>query len=124
MSLDARDYREAFHREATALAIAAHSEPQTPIPSCPGWNMPMLLSHLAGIYASRITLVQREAPALIDVRIRDMRVHSIVPISSLPRMSAVRRRFGLLHGVSSLLLLGQILTAGVAIAVSESDTEP
>lgn len=61
MSLDAQGYREAFHREAAALAIAARCDLQAPIPPCPGWNMPMLLSHLASIYASRIALVRRDA---------------------------------------------------------------
>lgn len=56
------------------------------------------------------------AQALVDTRIRTMRVQSPVSISSLPRESPVRRRFGLLHGISSMLLLAQIVVAGAAIA--------
>ena len=57
--------------------------------------------------------------ATIDVRIRAMRVASPVPISSLPRQHPLRHRFGLLHGVSSILLLGQVLLAGAAVAGTE-----
>ena len=52
----------------------------------------------------------------IDVRIRTIREESPAAISSLPRDSAVRRRFGFLHGVSSLLLVAQIVIAGATVA--------
>lgn len=58
--------------------------------------------------------------SLVDTRIRVMRMTSLVPISYLPPENPTRRHFGLLHGISSLLLLGQILVAG---AVVVSDTE-
>ena len=58
--------------------------------------------------------------ALVDTRIRVLRMTSPVPISYLPAADPVRRRFGLLHGISSLLLLGQILLAGAVVA---TDTE-
>lgn len=57
--------------------------------------------------------------ALVDTRIRAIRMQSPVAISDLPRESPVRRRFGILHGVSSMLLLGQVLVAGLAVAGKE-----
>jgi hypothetical protein len=54
----------------------------------------------------------------IDFRIRAIRAASLVPISSLSRLDPVRRRFGLLHGISSMALLAQvIIAAGATIAV-------
>ena len=54
--------------------------------------------------------------AMIDVRIRSIRASSIVPISDLPRADPLRRRFGMLHGASSLLLLLQAVAAGAVVA--------
>jgi hypothetical protein len=51
-----------------------------------------------------------------DLRIRRMRMESPVPISSLDRTDPVRKRFGALHGFSSLLLLAQIAVAVGVIA--------
>ena len=59
--------------------------------------------------------------AVVDLRIRAIRSGSFVPISSLPRDSAVRRQFGLLHGVSSLLLVAQVLTAGIVVAYGDKE---
>lgn len=57
--------------------------------------------------------------ALLDTRIRVMRLDSIMPISSLPSGDPVRRHFGFLHGMSSLFLIGQIIAAGAAVATRE-----
>jgi hypothetical protein len=46
-----------------------------------------------------------------DLRIRHVRTTSIVPISELAPEHPTRRRFGRLHGLSSLLMLSQILAA-------------
>jgi hypothetical protein len=54
--------------------------------------------------------------AMVDVRIRNIRASSIVPISDLPRADPLRRRFGILHGASSLLLLLQAIAAGMVVA--------
>jgi hypothetical protein len=54
---------------------------------------------------------------LADVRIRQIRLDSPVPISSLSRSDPVRRQFGMLHGASSLLLIAQALVAGVFLAL-------
>jgi hypothetical protein len=56
---------------------------------------------------------------VIDMRIRAIRARSTVPISELSRQDPIRRQFGMLHGVSSLLLLGQVLMAGAALAVDK-----
>jgi hypothetical protein len=52
-----------------------------------------------------------------DLRIRQIRASSPVPISDLPREDQVRRQFGRLHGISSMLLLLQVIAAGVALAM-------
>src|SRR5437763_1269573 len=59
--------------------------------------------------------------ATIDLRIRAIRNASIVPISALSRSDPVRIRFGLLHGVSSFMLLVQLLIAGAATVVIEGE---
>ena len=56
----------------------------------------------------------------LDLRIRAIREASMVPISDLPRTDPVRRRFGALHGISSLLLLAEVIVAAGAVA---TDTE-
>ncbi|HKB47374.1 MAG TPA: hypothetical protein VKC57_06735, partial [Ktedonobacterales bacterium] len=55
--------------------------------------------------------------AMIDTRIRQIRAESAVPVSSLARTDPVRRRFGMLHGVSSLLLVAQVLAAASLLAM-------
>ncbi len=57
--------------------------------------------------------------ALLDTRIRVIRNESFVPISSLAPNDPVRRQFGLLHGMSTLFLVGQVLAAGAAVATRE-----
>jgi hypothetical protein len=57
--------------------------------------------------------------ALLDTRIRMIRAESFAPISSLPPDDPVRRQFGMLHGISQLFLLGQVIAAGTAIATRE-----
>jgi hypothetical protein len=63
------------------------------------------------------------AQAMIDLRIRSIRANSPVPISELSRQDPVRRNFGMLHGISTLLLLAQIATAGAALAVDREAYE-
>jgi hypothetical protein len=57
------------------------------------------------------------AQAVTDLRIRSIRAASPIPISEMSREDPVRRSFGRLHGVSSLLLLMQVIAAGVALAM-------
>jgi hypothetical protein len=67
-------------------------------------------------------IVLASLEALADVRIRAMRFVSPAPISSLPRDHPFRRRFGMLHGASTLLLVGQIAAAGAVIVLNDPDT--
>ena len=53
----------------------------------------------------------------VDWKISQIRTRSPVPISELPRSDPMRRTFGMLHGVSSLLLLLQIGVAGAVVAL-------
>ena len=64
------------------------------------------------------------AQALVDTRIRTMRMESVVSISALPRADPLRRRFGMLHGLSSLLLVVQAIVAGAAVVADEKETQP
>ena len=76
-------------------------------------------------------LVLAAAQAIVDLRIRTIRLTAPVPISSLDRNDPVRKQFGMLHGVSMLLLLFQTLAAAAVVgareiprAQPESLTEP
>jgi hypothetical protein len=57
--------------------------------------------------------------ALADTRIRMIRHDSPVPISELSRNDPVRRRFGMLHGISSMLLVLQMITAAAAVVMTD-----
>ena len=72
---------------------------------------------ILGILFAAILLAS--AQALVDTRIRTMRMESAVAISDLPREHPLRRRFGLLHGFSTLLLLAQVVAAAAAVVVDE-----
>jgi uncharacterized protein (TIGR03083 family) len=66
--LDNVTYLDAFHRDAAALAVAAGRGLEAPVPSCPGWTVATLLTHLTGLYAYSVKLVEgrpREADALV-----------------------------------------------------------
>jgi hypothetical protein len=66
-----------------------------------------------------IAILLASSQALLDTRIRMMRLDSIVPISSLSPDDPLRRHFGFLHGMSSLFLIGQVIAAGIAVAMRE-----
>jgi hypothetical protein len=57
--------------------------------------------------------------ALLDTRIRMIRGSSLVAISSLSSDDPVRRQFGMLHGMSSMLLIGQVIAAAAVVASRE-----
>ena len=67
-----------------------------------------------------LSIVMGAAEALIDIKIRSIRNSSPVPISSLPSTDPLRRRFGMMHGVSSLLLLAQIAAATIVVGRNDS----
>jgi hypothetical protein len=58
--------------------------------------------------------------AVIDLRIRQIRMSSRIAISSLDPADPVRRRFGALHGVSMMLLVAQAIAAAVVVAAKEN----
>jgi hypothetical protein len=66
-----------------------------------------------------VAILMASFQALTDTRIRVIGGNSFVPISSLPHDDPVRQRFGMLHGLSSLLLIGQVIAAGAAVATRE-----
>jgi hypothetical protein len=68
-----------------------------------------------------IAAVAGAAQAGVDLRVRSIRASS-VPISELAREHPVRRQFGALHGVSSMLLLLQLITAIAALSIDKSDS--
>ena len=55
--------------------------------------------------------------SVVDLKIRTIRASSAVSISELDRSDPVRKRFGMLHGVSMLLLVGQAVCA-VAVVMA------
>jgi len=57
---------------------------------------------------------------MVDARIKTIRAESPVAISDLDRADPVRRRFVMMHGISSSLLLVQILCAA-AVALRPED---
>jgi hypothetical protein len=60
-------------------------------------------------------LVLAAMQSFVDLRIRAIRAVSPVAISDLDRTDPVRRRFGMLHGVSMMLLALQAIAAGVVV---------
>ena len=66
--LDPVTYLDAFRRDAAALTVAARRGLDAPVPSCPGWTVATLLTHLTGLYAYSVKLVAgrpRDAAALV-----------------------------------------------------------
>ena len=59
--------------------------------------------------------------AVVDVRIRAIRSRSMVSISSLPRDNPLRRQFGMLHGVSTLLLVVQVIAAATVVGFGDKE---
>jgi hypothetical protein len=66
-----------------------------------------------------VAILLASLQALLDTRIRMIRLDSVVPISNLSPDDPVRRQFGLLHGMSSLFLIGQVIAAGAAVAMRD-----
>lgn len=66
-----------------------------------------------------VAVLLAAAQGMVDVGIRTIRARSEVPISSLAPGDPVRRNFGILHGLSSLLLIGQVLAAGLSAMMDD-----
>ena len=71
-----------------------------------------------------IAILLAAVQVVVDLRIRTIRARSSVPISELSRTDPVRRQFGMLHGLSSLLLLAQVFAAAAALAVDKDAYAP
>ncbi|HUP61778.1 MAG TPA: hypothetical protein VNA69_15310 [Thermoanaerobaculia bacterium] len=69
-----------------------------------------------------IALLLAAAQAFVDLRIRSIRMNAPAPISELRREDPLRKRFGMLHGVSMLLLVMQ--TAGAVVVVASTPKGP
>jgi hypothetical protein len=63
-----------------------------------------------------IAILVAASESILDVRIAAMRRDSPVPISSLSRNSPLRQRFGMMHGMSTLLLILDVVAAAAVIA--------
>jgi hypothetical protein len=70
-----------------------------------------------------LALMLAAAQAFVDLRIRTIRLMSPVSISSLDRNHPARKQFGMLHGVSMLLLLLQTLAAAGVVAARDKVQE-
>ncbi|MEK6373287.1 MAG: hypothetical protein AABO58_11390 [Acidobacteriota bacterium] len=71
-----------------------------------------------------IAIILASLQALADTRIRMIRNDSPAPISSLSPQDPVRRRFGMLHGISSMLLVAQVLAAAAVVVMSDGPAAP
>ncbi|HEV7921344.1 MAG TPA: hypothetical protein VGR02_11205 [Thermoanaerobaculia bacterium] len=61
------------------------------------------------------------AQSFVDLQIRAIRAGSPVAISELRRENPLRRRFGMLHGFSMMLLALQAIGAGVVVGARNAD---
>ena len=71
-----------------------------------------------------IAILLATLQAFADTRIRMIRNDSPAPISSLSPQDPVRRRFGMLHGISSMLLAAQVLAAAAVVVMSDGRDDP
>jgi hypothetical protein len=70
-----------------------------------------------------IAIVLAASQSFVDLRIRGIRQSTAISISELDRDHPVRRRFGMLHGISMALLLAQTLAAATLV-VAASGRKP
>lgn len=68
-------------------------------------------------------VVTASGGAILDTRIRSIRLESPFPMSERSREDPIRRQFGLLHGLSSAMLLLELLLAGAVIAIDDDRPE-
>jgi hypothetical protein len=59
-----------------------------------------------------------------DLRVRALRRDTPIPISELPKDDPLRRHFGLLHGISALLMLSNVLVGAAVIVLDRDDLAP
>ncbi|HWS71418.1 MAG TPA: hypothetical protein VN605_04860 [Thermoanaerobaculia bacterium] len=61
-------------------------------------------------------IILASVQAFVDLRIRQIRASTPIAISALDRDDPLRRQFGMLHGLSSLLLVVQVLAAAAVVS--------
>lgn len=71
-----------------------------------------------------LAIVLASLQGFADLRIRSIRDQSDVPISHLQRGDPLRRQFGILHGISSALLLAQALLAAIVVMSRQKEAAP
>lgn len=74
-------------------------------------------SRPAMLLALFLSIVLASGGAILDTRIRALRIESAVPMSDRSPEDPMRRRFGMMHGLSSSILLLELLLAGTVIAI-------
>ena len=80
------------------------------------------LSSAGRVLLLSVALLLAAGQIMTDLRIRSIRAHAVGPISSLHPDNPTRRRFGMLHGVSTLLMGLQIIAAA-GVLYPERDGE-
>lgn len=80
------------------------------------WQGMLLVLIMAGALAV--------SQAGLDHSVHKLRADSRIPISSLAKTDPVRKKFGMLHGASSMLMAFQILLAGIAIGLETRELSP
>ena len=71
-----------------------------------------------------LAIVLASGGAILDTRIRALRRESALPISERAYDDPIRQRFGLMHGLSSAMLLLELLLAGATIALDDERERP
>ena len=66
-----------------------------------------------------LAIVLASGGAILDTRIRVLRIESAFPMNERSHDDPVRRRFGMMHGLSSAMLLLELLLAGATIAMDD-----
>ena len=64
-----------------------------------------------------LAIVLASGGAILDTRIRALRIESAFPMTERSHDDPIRRRFGMMHGLSSAMLLLELLLAGATIAM-------
>lgn len=68
-------------------------------------------------------LILAAGQSMVDLRIRAIRASMTTAVDQLPPGDPERRRFGMLHGVSSLLFAMQVAAAGAVVAIRRGEDD-
>jgi uncharacterized membrane protein len=82
------------------------------------------LSSTTRVALLSVAILLAATQSAADLKIRRIRSDSVVAISELPRTDPVRRRFGMLHGASTALMILQVVAAAAVLrSVARKDAE-